>query len=392
MNESFIESREALTYAREALRNGALDEARKWAERAASLAPQSEDPWLVLISVAVSPRESVEYARKALEVSPNSPRAKKGMEWALARSGKAPQSNVSSGAPQQAQGPALSESKGQARNVPVKTPKKRSRILPILLIVMGCGVFMFAAWSAVTSPVLASILSIASTPSAPRLSFAQVNIAKPSSLQPVAQVIPTATLLAVPTDIIQVLPEVVNVIPTNPQPTLEVLVLPTDTPFIEPTTSVPQATSEPGVIQAEIIVDTPTPEYAAATAAPKPPAQTTGGGRWIEVNLSEQRVYAYEGDTLINSFLVSTGTWQTPTVTGNFKIWIKVRVQDMSGPGYYLPDVPYVMYFYKDYGLHGAYWHNNFGTPMSHGCVNLTISDAEWLYNFASVGTVVNVH
>ncbi|MBC7875713.1 MAG: L,D-transpeptidase [Anaerolineales bacterium] len=207
-----------------------------------------------------------------------------------------------------------------------------------------------------------------------------------------AQVIPTATLPVVPTDIVQVLPEVVNVIPTNPQPTLEVSVLSTDVPFIEPTTSVPQATSEPGVIEAEIIVDTPTPEYAAATAAPKPPAQTTGGGRWIEVNLSEQRVYAYEGDTLINSFVVSTGTWQTPTVTGNFKIWIKVRSQAMSGPGYYLPDVPYVMYFYKDYGLHGAYWHNNFGTPMSHGCVNLTISDAEWLYNFASVGTVVNVH
>lgn len=383
MNERFIESREALTYAREALRNGSQDEARKWAERAASLAPQSEDPWLVLISVAVSPRESVEYARKALEVSPNSPRAKKGMEWALARSGKAPQSTVSSGTQKQAQ--------GAVRNASV-TPKKRSRLLPILLIVMGCGVFMFAAWSAVTSPVLASILSIASTPSAPRLSFAQVNIAKPSLLQPMAQVIPTATLPVVPTDIVQVLPGVVNVIPTNPQPTLEVSVLSTDVPFIEPTTSVPQATSEPGVIEAEIIVDTPTPEYAAATAAPKPPAQTTGGGRWIEVNLSEQRVYAYEGDTLINSFVVSTGTWQTPTVTGNFKIWIKVRSQAMSGPGYYLPDVPYVMYFYKDYGLHGAYWHNNFGTPMSHGCVNLTISDAEWLYNFASVGTVVNVH
>jgi lipoprotein-anchoring transpeptidase ErfK/SrfK len=64
----------------------------------------------------------------------------------------------------------------------------------------------------------------------------------------------------------------------------------------------------------------------------------------------------------------------------------------MSGPGYYLPDVPYIMYFYKGYGLHGTYWHNNFGTPMSHGCVNLTIPDAAWLYNFSSVGTVVNVH
>ena len=116
------------------------------------------------------------------------------------------------------------------------------------------------------------------------------------------------------------------------------------------------------------------------------------GERWIDVNLSEQRVSTYEGDTLVNSFLVSTGVAQTPTVTGEYKIYVKVRAQDMSGPGYYLRDVPYVMFFYEDYGLHGTYWHNNFGTPMSRGCVNLTVDDAAWLFNWASVGTVVNVY
>jgi len=95
---------------------------------------------------------------------------------------------------------------------------------------------------------------------------------------------------------------------------------------------------------------------------------------------------------VVNSFLASTGVAETPTVTGTYKIWIKVRIQDMYGPGYYLPDVPYVMYFYEDYGLHGTYWHNNFGTPMSRGCVNLTVDDAAWLFDWASVGTVVNVH
>jgi lipoprotein-anchoring transpeptidase ErfK/SrfK len=64
----------------------------------------------------------------------------------------------------------------------------------------------------------------------------------------------------------------------------------------------------------------------------------------------------------------------------------------MSGPGYYLPGVPYTMYFYKGYGLHGTYWHSNFGTPMSHGCVNLKTEDAGWLYNWASIGTIVNIH
>ena len=170
--------------------------------------------------------------------------------------------------------------------------------------------------------------------------------------------------------------------------------MPTDTPFVEPPPTLTEVTSEPGVVVAEIVADTPTPEFVQPTVAPyaPPPVAVSDGVHWIDVDLSQQRLYAYAGDTLMNSFVVSTGTWQTPTVTGKFNIWIKVRSQAMSGPGYYLPDVPYVMYFYKDYGLHGTYWHNNFGTPMSHGCVNLTIPDAEWLYNFSSVGTMVNVH
>ncbi|NJC95915.1 MAG: hypothetical protein C3F07_16410 [Anaerolineales bacterium] len=128
-------------------------------------------------------------------------------------------------------------------------------------------------------------------------------------------------------------------------------------------------------------------------SAPKPSvAQSGSDTRWIDVDLTNQRVYAYEGETVVNSFIVSTGTWLTPTVTGEYKIYVKYRSAKMSGPGYYLPNVPYIMYFYKGYGLHGTYWHNNFGTPMSHGCVNLTIDDAAWLYNWASVGTLVNVH
>jgi lipoprotein-anchoring transpeptidase ErfK/SrfK len=103
-------------------------------------------------------------------------------------------------------------------------------------------------------------------------------------------------------------------------------------------------------------------------------------------------VYAYEGNTVVNSFLVSTGTWLHPTITGQYKIYVKYLYADMTGPGYYLPDVPYTMYFYSGYALHGTYWHSNFGVPMSHGCVNLSIPDAGWLFNWASVGTLVNIH
>ena len=121
-------------------------------------------------------------------------------------------------------------------------------------------------------------------------------------------------------------------------------------------------------------------------------SQAPRQGRWIDVNLSTQTVTAYEGSVPVFSAVVSTGLPNTPTPVGQFRIWTKLRYDDMSGPGYFLRDVPYVMYFYRGYGLHGTYWHDNFGTPMSHGCVNLRTTDAGWLFNWASVGTLVVTH
>lgn len=103
-------------------------------------------------------------------------------------------------------------------------------------------------------------------------------------------------------------------------------------------------------------------------------------------------LYAYDGDTLVASFLVSTGVAAHPTVTGTYAVYVKYRYTDMNGPGYSLPDVPFTMYFYSGYGIHGTYWHHNFGTPMSHGCVNMETGDAEWVYNFSKVGTKVVIH
>lgn len=116
----------------------------------------------------------------------------------------------------------------------------------------------------------------------------------------------------------------------------------------------------------------------------------------IEVDLTNQRVYAYEGDTKVYDFLVSTGKWgRTPT--GEFRIWGKFRATKMSGGSkelrtyYYLPNVPYVMFFSNDeiaasrgFSLHGTYWHSNFGTPMSHGCINMKTEEAGELYYWAT--------
>jgi lipoprotein-anchoring transpeptidase ErfK/SrfK len=129
-----------------------------------------------------------------------------------------------------------------------------------------------------------------------------------------------------------------------------------------------------------------------ATATPFPTARIGGSFRWIDVDLTQQVLVAYEGETAVRSVIVSTGLPRTPTVTGRFKIYVKYRAADMSGPGYYLAKVPYIMYFYRGYGLHGTYWHSNFGRPMSHGCVNLPTPEAEWLFQWANVGTPVNIH
>jgi lipoprotein-anchoring transpeptidase ErfK/SrfK len=125
--------------------------------------------------------------------------------------------------------------------------------------------------------------------------------------------------------------------------------------------------------------------YAEPVAAPT-------GARWIDIDLTEQRLTAYQGDTAVFSTLVSTGTSQHPTPVGEFDVRTKIDSQTMSGADYYLPNVQYVMYFAGANAIHGTYWHNNFGHPMSHGCVNLPTADAAWLYNWASIGTPVLTH
>ncbi|MBZ0299897.1 MAG: LysM peptidoglycan-binding domain-containing protein [Anaerolineae bacterium] len=125
--------------------------------------------------------------------------------------------------------------------------------------------------------------------------------------------------------------------------------------------------------------------------APSAPSATTSVGKEIIVDLSDSRIYAYENGRLVRSVLASTGLPATPTVKGAFKVQRKYAAQLMSGPGYYLPNVQWIMYFYAGYAIHGTYWHNNFGQPMSHGCVNLPNDEALWFYDWASVGTPVTV-
>jgi lipoprotein-anchoring transpeptidase ErfK/SrfK len=142
------------------------------------------------------------------------------------------------------------------------------------------------------------------------------------------------------------------------------------------------------------ILSLPLP-LAAGTSKPVPVLGTTSVNKRIEVDLTNQHLYAFEGDTKVMDFAISSGKWgRTPT--GTFQIWAKLRYTKMSGGSkalhtyYYLPNVPYVMYFYnpqvsksQGYGIHGAYWHSNFGHPMSHGCINMKPEEAGRLFNWA---------
>ena len=122
----------------------------------------------------------------------------------------------------------------------------------------------------------------------------------------------------------------------------------------------------------------------------------TTSDKHIYVDLTAQRLYAKEGDKIIYEFLISSGKWgKTPT--GDFMTWIKLKSTRMTGGNktigtfYDLPNVPYTMYFYnnsvpkyKGFGVHGAYWHNNFGHPMSHGCINVKPEEAGLLFAWAN--------
>ena len=119
--------------------------------------------------------------------------------------------------------------------------------------------------------------------------------------------------------------------------------------------------------------------------------------RWIEISLGAQYLIAWQGDVPMLESYVSTGRPGFDTPTGSFRILSKLESQTMTGviggEYYNVPDVPWVMYF-TDYGhaIHGAYWHNNFGQPMSHGCVNLPVDAAKWMFDWAPIGTMVVTH
>lgn len=132
-----------------------------------------------------------------------------------------------------------------------------------------------------------------------------------------------------------------------------------------------------------------------ALSVTETPFETVSLFRRIDINLSSQRAILYENGAVVNSWAVSTGLPGTLTPTGNFKVFAHTRIQDMGcyeGAPYCTKDVPWITWFAPNIGFHGTYWHNNFGQRMSHGCVNLPIDLAKYVYDWSPKGLEVSVH
>jgi lipoprotein-anchoring transpeptidase ErfK/SrfK len=353
-----------LKAARRAIESGQKAEAQRYLKLALRDNPTNVTAWLWLAGVTPSPQKARGYVARAEMLQPEHPAIPKAKRWL---DKKYPQSEPEPKpiAPKQ-------EERKEKRPFSLPPIILQASMVIIMLIMLG-GVGWFTWQQLFQQPTEQQVV-------------AQSFIESPVVAQPdggqdgiVAETDTSTTLSAsVPT----ATPTPIQIAAKNVSQRSQVRATWTVTPTPSPTPT-PTPTIQPTFIS---------PDYNSGVR----PFGVSNNERWIDVNLTTQTIIAYEGDTAVFNTLVSSGTWEHPTVTGQFRIWLRYESQTMDGSrlgyDYYLENVPYVMYFYKDYAIHGAYWHNNFGTPMSHGCVNVHPTDAGWLFNWASIGTLVNVH
>jgi lipoprotein-anchoring transpeptidase ErfK/SrfK len=302
------------------------------------LDPLNEEALLWLAGLADDPRVSLAYLRQVLELNPGSERAKRGLDWALSRLPPREPTPL----PQEA--PESPETKEPEVTPPRKRRTPLFRYLALGLVLIAVLLLLVVCGSAITGNL----------ERLPQILF-------PPTHTPTATPTPTFTPTATATATF------------TPTPTSTPTATATQTPTATPT-STPTATMTPS----------PIPSWTPSPTAVPPTPLPVRGEKWIDIALSTQTLVAYEGEVEVFRTTVSTGASQTPTVTGRFRIFRKLLSQTMRGPDYEQPNVPYVMYFYGAYSIHGAYWHNDFGRARSHGCVNLRVPEAQWLFEWAN--------
>lgn len=297
--------------------------ARRYFAEVLGMDPDNEEALLWQAGLARDPNQSIAYLQHVLQLNPESERAKAGMAWA--RSRLPPK-------PEEVAPPVPPVSPARPERPRGRTASSYLWIGLLLIAALVCTVLGVVALTGDVEQLRALVLPPTATPTA--------------TATPTCTATPTATATAT-------------------------------------ATSTPTCTPTPTVTATPTATPTPSPTFIPSPTPVPPVSDPPRGEKWIDVDLSTQTLVAYEGEMVVLSTTVSTGAPQTPTVTGRFRIFHKLLSQTMRGPGYEQPNVPYVMYFYGAYSLHGAYWHNDFGRARSHGCVNLRVADAQWLFNWA---------
>jgi lipoprotein-anchoring transpeptidase ErfK/SrfK len=370
---------QAIRNAMLALQRGDKASARQWAERAASLAPDLEQPWLIL-GAAASPRASIAYLEKALTINPDSVPAQQGLIWArkrLAQTSSRPVPIRSQPDPSSfrddttsSPAPAVPVQPAQLKKAS-RAPARRALWLAFAIVSILVIVTWFI-WSGNASPAFAMIRS---DNSAPENSYsAPVDIAKPTytpsltlTFTPTVTPPPTSTPTDTPTLTL-----------TN-TPTFTPTLIPTDTPTITPTS-----------------VDTATP-FLPDTSTPEP--TLAYGQKRIVIYISQQHLYAYEGDVLVYSFVASTGM-NNSTRVGTFSVLDKIPNAYGATWNIWMPNWLGIYYSgYLENGIHALpilsngnrLWAGYLGRPISYGCIVLGVEESQLLYDWAEIGTVVEI-
>lgn len=402
----------------EAARVGQRETAQNHLTQVLESAPNNIPALLWLAYVAPEPAESIGWLTRVLAIEPHNQRAKAGLEWAMKRAGRssALELQLNNGAePPEALQASHAETelpddfirdqflKGDEVQKRAKkaalAQRARRNIAPLTLVLLIIGVTIFfgaAIWYLITVPDETLAAWLAEPAQLPRIEpapveakalFVETEIERVAPAAVAAEATAAPSFITMADTIIVENSQLAKTLETDdPFTPLEENQLPPldipPAPLNGPTETTPALDLLQLVGPAEemlngVRLNVPVDESQLAYQPILPDE------KWIEVDIPNQRVTAWEGNVPVMAFKSSTGLPDTPTVTGQFNIYWKLKSTVMIGADYYLPEVPYTMYFYGGYALHGAYWHNNFGQPMSHGCVNLSIDDSKTLFEWA---------
>jgi len=417
-----------------ALRRGDMRAARRWAHQAVVLAPTLEDSWLALAAVA-TPRGSVEYLAHALEINPGSQRATSGMRWALERLQR-----------EKAAGAAHAAFPHHAADLPPYVPHGHGPFsqIPHFLVYLGVPLLALAAlalsfwtiWAIIGPTVLAFAQQSDSQPIAADSATLAPTQALSSTplLSDAPTLAATSTSIPIPTQS----PEPTTAPTHLPVPTQAPTSVPTHTPAPTQAPAVPLSGKtyivQPGdtlsdiaemfgvstqdLIQANHISDPSVIMPGQTLALPKSSSGSSAtissgsgssvgipaapaGAKSILVKLSQQHLYAYQGGTLVYSFVISSGRSAAPTLVGTFSILDKISQPWSSAYGFWMPDWMGIYWVSPtlENGIHAlpvetsgeTIWGNSLGTPISYGCIVLGTQNAKQLFNWADIGTPVTI-